>query len=144
MFYWCCTTLLHLSGLDRLYYRYLCVSVALNVAEYNISVTIITDIQCASQKFTQLGIKLFIDYFPQHNSVACLCGLFHLLNCCFVFMLRFASTIIWESCLASWRLTILPWWYMNRSSVSTTFATNTPSLSKTACTTVTCTHSKMV
>lgn len=27
--------------------------------------------------------------------------------------------IIWESCLASWRLTILPSWYMNRFSVST-------------------------
>lgn len=27
--------------------------------------------------------------------------------------------IIWGSCLASWRLTILPSWYMNRFSVST-------------------------
>lgn len=42
----------------------------------------------------------------------------HLLNYFCVFMFRFASMIIWESCLASWRRTISPWWCMNRSSVS--------------------------
>lgn len=47
------------------------------------------------------------------------CWSFYLRHCLIV-ILRSVWLIIWESYPASWRLTTLPWWCMNRSNVSPT------------------------